>query len=317
MAGLRLASANLLPHALSTEKLYQVTNLVRKKTNQALQNRIASFNGISTAANKQQHPQIDTVTMIIDGDGDDDDGGSGLASAIAAVPAADITKILSRTETFTIDPNEMNDDAAAVAVNNATKKVRDKFQMSTSSPAAVAPSRKMSFGVTTTPMQHETFTASTTAAAEQTHNNYAGPTRPDTLRYATHNVFDDSANYGDITMVGGGGDERDEQMTHHQVLSSTLLCVERLVDVSGMTSVTDAAPAFPLMDVTQQEQEGGRDGNSSDLLYMTRDNDGDCTILAADALHHQDECMEVDERPHPGDFSGNWIFFIITIFSNA
>lgn len=288
--GLRLTSANLLPRALSTDKLCQVTNLVRKKTNQALQNRFAFKSPMLSLK------RLNSETMIVDEASKESTENDGAVSN----STTDIIKGLSRTETFTIDHKNEAVVGADCNTNNLLHQIK--------SPQEIAKTkRRLSFGYTHMDGNiFDTFEClmDTPAPSDQSYtvamrNVGAAAVRPDTLMYATHIMNDTGnmssiSNFNDITMVGD-----DDGISAERVMCSTMMCTERLVDITSSES-----PIFPSIDVMKKKESA----NMSDLLYMTRDVrdlDDQNETLKAVKDREEDDRMDVDERPHSGEFTGN------------
>lgn len=290
--GLRLTSSNILPRALSTDKLCQVTNLVRKKTNQALQNRFPFKSSILSLK------RPNSETMIVDEVANESTTNDGAASNSTT---DNVIRVLSRTETFTIDhKNEAVVGDAECITNNLTHQIKSPQEIPKTK-------RKLSFGYTK--MGGNIFDAfeclmDTPAPSDQSYtvamrNVGAAAIRPDTLMYATRNMNDTGntssiSNFNDITMVG---DDDDGGIRAERVMCSTMLCTERLVDITGSDS-----PIFPNMDFTKNKESA----NMTDLLYMTRNNaDDQNETLKAVKDRKEDDRMDVDERPYSGEFTGN------------
>lgn len=291
--GLRLTSANILPRALSTDKLCQVTNLVRKKTNQALQNRFAFKSPLLSLK------RPNSETMIVDEVANESTADNGAASNLTT----DTIKVLSRTETFTIDRKNEAVVGAECNTNNLTHQIKSPQEI-------VKTKRKLSFGYTKMDGNiFDTFEClmDTPAPSDQSYtiamrNVGAAAVRPDTLMYATRIMNDTGnvssiSNFNDITMVG---DDDDGGISAERVLCSTMMCTERLVDITSSDS-----PIFPSMDVMKNKESSA---NMTNLLYMTRDgkdHDDQNETVKAVQDREEDDRMEIDERPYSGEFTGN------------
>lgn len=258
---------------MSTEKLSQVTNLVRKKTTNLgyHQNRFAN-----------QKPNINDVQQMIV------DEKEIILQETDTTMNCDRTKTLIRCETFTQDstPNKNKGDTF-VKEDAATEHFNQRKDQNTTMnlPRRIFNLEESNLFDTSEMLLDNTF-------ADSIENNKFGETITMDPKNQASKSFDN-----DLTIVPSDHSITINKRTG-KVLNSTMLQSNMLLDLTQ----TEISPARQLMNITHLLDETASP-NTTKLLYMTNVDDSCDETLNATVIHCDlneqfiaDECMDVDDQ---------------------
>ena len=277
---------------MSSEKLCQVTNLVRKKTNQAFQNRFHLKS--STETLYKNSPTVDDEIMTVD----DDENAIQLTENNTTLSG---TKILTRSDTFTRDPDEticnVNQFDTTHSIPNITTTLKSESF------------NRLGFG---------------TSNIFDTSECLEDITMDDTLRdskYMTHSNNDelqltnqnDTQDLGDLTLVND--DELDSNRIGNSIrrkcFNSTMVQSNLLLDLTQANS-----PKWELLNMTCNTSSPVSP-NTSKLLYMTQVADESSSDLDNTVVQckNDNDCMDVDEHnSKSANILGTIMIFLILSF---